>query len=486
MPIGFGASKRWIGTADNTHSHGLGDQGDSGNDLANVAAVVTVLEQADVELGTERDEELLESSWSLGEGEHVEALVGDAGSSTDEISDVALGELVGAEFFGSLVGGGCEGDTDEDVGDFVCGVSVAELCDTVGHDVVDEFGESTRTLGDLDRKKSFLALTHGGTFSDKSQAIKVHVGAGRHSDKVALRIVRGVLADRLRHGVGILSLDTDDLDVGSHALDIETDSSNETAAADTAEDSLHLGHVDLAEQFVSDSALTSNDIGVVERGDVDESILDLSSSTLLLGGVKVSAVQHDMAAETGNVEMLDTGSRFGHDDGRGDLELASGIGDALGMVTGGAADYALPALLGVEMGHLVVSAAQLEAENGLLVFTLEEDIAFEPVAQVDGVGEGSDFAGLVDSRSSAGDETKTHVRVSSREEVFLGNNLFEASLLLCGRCRGVCAILGQGHSGHRRLRTRVVICSIGGAIDSAIGRDGHDGISRRHREGVKR
>jgi hypothetical protein len=76
------------------------------------------------------------------------------------------------------------------------------------------------------------------------------------------------------------------------------------------------------------------------------------------------------------------------------------------MVTGGAADNTLPALGRVEMGHLVVSAAQLEAEDGLLVFTLEKDIAFESVTQVDGVGEGSDLAGLVNSRSSAGDKTK--------------------------------------------------------------------------------
>jgi hypothetical protein len=58
------------------------------------------------------------------------------------------------------------------------------------------------------------------------------------------------------------------------------------------------------------------------------------------------------------------------------------------------------------MSHLVVSAAQLKAEDGLLVFTLEKDIAFKSIAQVDGVCERGDLAGLVNSRSSAGDETK--------------------------------------------------------------------------------
>lgn len=66
------------------------------------------------------------------------------------------------------------------------------------------------------------------------------------------------------------------------------------------------------------------------------------------------------------------------------------------------------------MGHLVVSAAQLEAEYGLLVFTLEEDIAFESVAEVDGVCEGSDLAGLVDSGCGAGDKTKVLRRSASQ------------------------------------------------------------------------
>ena len=117
-------------------------------------------------------------------------------------------------------------------------------------------------------------------------------------------------------------------------------------------------------------------------------------------------MQHDMATKTSNVQVLDTRGCLGHDNGRGDLELAGGIGDTLGVVTSRAADNTLPALGRVEMSHLVVSAAQLEAENRLLVFTLEKDIAFESVAQVYGVGEGSDLAGLVNSRRSAGDKTK--------------------------------------------------------------------------------
>jgi hypothetical protein len=37
------------------------------------------------------------------------------------------------------------------------------------------------------------------------------------------------------------------------------------------------------------------------------------------------------------------------------------------------------------MRHLVVSTAKLERENRLKVFSLEEDLAFESVGEVDGM-----------------------------------------------------------------------------------------------------
>jgi hypothetical protein len=58
------------------------------------------------------------------------------------------------------------------------------------------------------------------------------------------------------------------------------------------------------------------------------------------------------------------------------------------------------------MRHLVISAPQLEAEDGLRVLSLEENIAFESVAEVDGWGEGRYFAGFVDSGRGAGNHAK--------------------------------------------------------------------------------
>ena len=56
----------------------------------------------------------------------------------------------------------------------------------------------------------------------------------------------------------------------------------------------------------------------------------------------------------------------------------------LGMVAGGRADHALFQLLGGEVRHLVVGAAQLEAEDGLLVFALEQHFVVQASAEVFG------------------------------------------------------------------------------------------------------
>jgi len=68
------------------------------------------------------------------------------------------------------------------------------------------------------------------------------------------------------------------------------------------------------------------------------------------------------------------------------------------------------------MSHLVVCAAQLEAEDGLKIFAFKEDVAFEPVAQVCGIGEGSFLDHFVDARGENESEIllADHVRTASR------------------------------------------------------------------------
>ena len=50
------------------------------------------------------------------------------------------------------------------------------------------------------------------------------------------------------------------------------------------------------------------------------------------------------------------------------------------------------------MSHLVVGTTQLEAEDGLEVLALEQHIAFQPIAQVGGMGERRLGDDLVDAR----------------------------------------------------------------------------------------
>ena len=85
--------------------------------------------------------------------------------------------------------------------------------------------------------------------------------------------------------------------------------------------------------------------------------------------------------------MLDARRALGHDDSRRDLQSPSGVGHSLGMVTGAAGDDTLPALITIQMRHLVVGAPQLKAEDGLLVFPFEQDIAFESVGKIDSGGQ---------------------------------------------------------------------------------------------------
>lgn len=62
-----------------------------------------------------------------------------------------------------------------------------------------------------------------------------------------------------------------------------------------------------------------------------------------------------------------------------------------------ARDDALPPLLIVQMRHLIVGSAELEAENRKKVFPLEENAAFEPITEVDGMVQGSLVDDIVDA-----------------------------------------------------------------------------------------
>lgn len=73
----------------------------------------------------------------------------------------------------------------------------------------------------------------------------------------------------------------------------------------------------------------------------------------------------------------------------------------------------LPSLAPIQMGHSVVCAAQLEAEHGLQILPLEQNIATQPRSQIGSMSErgfGDDF---VDARS----EDKSQVLLTESEAI---------------------------------------------------------------------
>ncbi len=93
--------------------------------------------------------------------------------------------------------------------------------------------------------------------------------------------------------------------------------------------------------------------------------------------VEAVAEEDDLAAEAAHGVDLDRGGRGGHDDDGADAHAGGREGHALGMVAGrGADDAALP-LLGREMRHAIVRAADLEGEDRLQVLALEQYLGAE-------------------------------------------------------------------------------------------------------------
>lgn len=60
--------------------------------------------------------------------------------------------------------------------------------------------------------------------------------------------------------------------------------------------------------------------------------------------------------------------------------------------------YALPAVFGVHVRHLVVGSSKLEAEDRLEVLALQQDLAFESITHVGGSRQRGFLDNIVDTR----------------------------------------------------------------------------------------
>lgn len=109
---------------------------------------------------------------------------------------------------------------------------------------------------------------------------------------------------------------------------------------------------------------------------------------MILCRVEIGTMQDDTTAHARDIGMFDSWGPLRHDDGRRDLQMSGRVSHTLSVVPRGASNDTFPAGFGGQMSHLVVGAPQFEREDWEEIFTLEEDLAFQAVGQVDGVCEG--------------------------------------------------------------------------------------------------
>ena len=169
----------------------------------------------------------------------------------------------------------------------------------------------------------------------------------------------------------LLVLDADDLDPGHELLDEDGDTGRQPAAAHGHEDAVEMGV--LLDELQTDGALTGNDAGVVEGGDVGQALGLGQAGGLSLGRVEVVPVEADLATQGANGVDLDRGGDGGHDDDGAHPQQGGGAGHALGVVAGRGGDDAALALGRAQGAHGVVGAADLERVDGLEVLALDLD-----------------------------------------------------------------------------------------------------------------
>jgi hypothetical protein len=371
---------------------GVGFHFDADEDVCGGGGGVAVVEGGDGH-GVDDGDELGEGAGLLGDGHRDEGffVFAEGGALRDEAEAVEV-----------HVCAGCDGD--EAAGGAGAGVA---------RDPLLEAGEGERARGLHDGARVLEHVLDGGAglvggdlddlvddlLADAERLLTDGLDGGAVGEEADLAEDDALaLAQGLDHGVRIVRLHADDLDVRGDALDVDADAADEPAAADAAEDGLEVLQVRLPQQLHADGALAGDDVRVVEGWDADQAVQLLEARGLCLCRVEVGAVQDDAAAQPAHVLVLDIRGALRHDDGRGDAQVAGRVGDALGVVAGAAGDDALPARLRVQVRHLVVGAAQLEAEDGLQVLALEQHIALQPVAEVGRVRERRLGDNFVDAR----------------------------------------------------------------------------------------
>ncbi len=204
-----------------------------------------------------------------------------------------------------------------------------------------------------------------------------------------------------RHGrlqaVGVVRLDANHLDFRAQVLHVGSNASDQATATHRHEDRVQLAWV-LAQDFHGHGALPGDGVRIVVGVHVDEALfIDQFQRIGQRLGERV-AMQHHLAAPRTHAFDLDLRGGLGHHDSGLDAHLARGQGQALGVVACRGGDHATGQLFRGQLGQFVVGPANLEREHRLQVFTLEQNLVAQPLAQLPGALQRGFYRNVVDAR----------------------------------------------------------------------------------------
>src|SRR5262249_49483761 len=158
---------------------------EAGEHAAEVGAVVTVVEEADVPPPAELVEEFEQGPWPLGELEAVEQLVAHLGRATaHHVADVELRHLVAGEVVGRVAEGAKShgelqrvmarggAQADEDVGALAPGEAIVELGHYPRPERRAEFAKGPGALGDGHAEHRLARLAELGALGDEAEAVE--------------------------------------------------------------------------------------------------------------------------------------------------------------------------------------------------------------------------------------------------------------------------------------------------------------------------
>ena len=193
--------------------------------------------------------------------------------------------------------------------------------------------------------------------------------------------------DGLDHRVRVVHLHADDPDLGPHGLDVIGHTADQPAAANRHKHRIELvaaQALQLPQDFHGNRALSGNHVGVVERVHEGQALFLFELERVAVSVRVAVAKQHHFATQALHRVNLELWGGGGHHDHSAHAQALGTHGHALRVVAGRRADYAAFQLRRRQVCHLVVCPPQLEAEDGLLVFTLQEHPVLQALAQVFG------------------------------------------------------------------------------------------------------